>query len=68
MTGAVSVRATVAAGRVIHRSPSPRPFCGGAAIELPPEHAAELRAGGHIVVDAHEATAPQPLLERPHAA
>lgn len=41
-------RVTVAAGRTIHRGPSPAPFRAGAAVELPADHAAALMKDGHV--------------------
>ena len=45
---ASAVRVRVKEGRQVYRGPGPHPFRAGDMLELPPEHAAELVAGGHV--------------------
>lgn len=50
MTGA-PVRMRVTSGHVVHHSGAGAPFRAGDALGLPPDHAAELAASGHVIAD-----------------
>lgn len=50
MTGA-PVRMRVTSGHVVHHSGAGAPFRAGDALDLSPDHAAELAASGHVIAD-----------------
>ena len=55
---AAPVRVKIAPGVVLHRGASGLPFRAGDVVELPADHAADLKTRGHVQDEAAEAAPP----------